>query len=375
MNRDADRDAPVTTSAAVLDPAAGEVAVRRLTLAPPHGDRVRVRIGASGVCHSDLHVVDGDWPSDEPLVLGHEGAGVVDAVGPEVRDVAPGDHVVLSWFAPCRRCPACAEGRAWLCARTRAVANTLPDGSTPLSDPDGGPAPLPFLGLGTFSEYAVVPEAAAVPIDAHVPFAVGALIGCAVTTGVGAAVRTARVRAGESAVVVGCGGVGQAILLGLGLTGAHPVVAVDLSDQRLDLARTLGAGHTLRGDDPQLPERVREITGGAHHAFEAIGRPATIETLPGLLRAGGQAVLVGMTAVDSRISLDPFDLADQGKSVLGCNYGSSVPAVDFPRLAALYGAGRLPLEQLIGARGTLRDAPRALAELRAGTGLRTVLAP
>ncbi|MFF9351515.1 alcohol dehydrogenase catalytic domain-containing protein [Streptomyces sp. NPDC014734] len=365
---------PRLTRAVVHDPATGETGIRTLTLAAPRADQVLVRVMASGVCHSDLHIVEGDWPTDTPLVLGHEGAGVVEAIGPDVHDVSVGDHVILSWFAPCRRCEACAAGRAWLCGNTKAVSNTLPDGSTPFSDEHGEDV-LPFLGVGAFSEYVVVPEAAAVPVDRNVPFDVGALIGCAVTTGVGAAVHTADVRPGDSAVVIGCGGVGQAVVLGLRTVGAHPIVAVDLSEERLELARSLGATHTLRGDDPDLTARVHEITGGAHHAFEAIGRPATIETLPGLLRAGGQAVLVGMTAIGAKVSIDPFDLADQGKSILGCNYGSSVPAVDFPRLAALHRAGRLPLDRLIGNRGTLTDVERAFGDLRAGVGLRTVLKP
>lgn len=363
-----------TTRAAVLDPATGNLAIRSLTLAAPRADQVLVRIKASSVCHSDLHVLDGDWPADAPMVLGHEGSGIVEAIGPDVRDVRVGDHVVLSWFAPCRRCEACLGGKAWLCSNTKAVANTLPDGSTPLSDDNGDPV-LPFLGVGTFSEFTVVPEAAVVPVDKKLPFDVGALVGCAVTTGVGAAVHTAQVEPGESAVVIGCGGVGQAILLGLGLVGANPGIAVDLSDDRLALARELGASHTLRGDDPMLTDKVLEITGGAHYAFEAIGRPATIEMLPGMLRAGGQAVLVGMTALGKRVSFDPFDLADQGKSIVGCNYGSSVPGVDFPRLAALTLTGRLKLDRLVGDHGTLDDVHRAFDDLRSGAGLRTVLTP
>jgi S-(hydroxymethyl)glutathione dehydrogenase/alcohol dehydrogenase len=363
-----------SSRAAVFDPATGAITVRTLTLAAPRADQVLVRIKASGVCHSDLHVVDGDWPADAPMVLGHEGAGVIEAIGPAVRDVKVGDHVVLSWFAPCRRCEACLGGKAWLCSNTKAVANTLPDGTTPLSGQDGEPV-LPFLGVGTLSEYSVVPESAVIPVEDALAFDVGALVGCAVTTGVGAAVHTARVEPGESAVVIGCGGVGQAILLGLGLVGAHPVVAVDLSDDRLALARELGATHTVRGDAPDLIERILDITGGAHCAFEAIGRPATIETLPSMLRAGGRAVLVGMTAIGARVSFDAFELTDQGKSVLGCNYGSSVPGVDFPRLAALTLSGRLPLNRLIGDRGSLDDVQKAFDDLRAGSGLRTVLTP
>lgn len=344
-----------------------------LRLAEVRDDLVRVRLRASGVCGSDLHVADGDWTVEGPLVLGHEGAGVVEEAGPAVKDVRPGDRVVLSWFAPCRRCRNCVRGRAWLCQNTRALENTLPDGTTGFVSADGSPVPA-FLGLGTFAEAAVVPESAAVRVPDGVPFPVAALIGCAVTTGVGAAANTAAARPGDSAVVVGCGGVGQAILLGLGLVGADPVIAVDLSDERLALASELGAAHALRGDDPDLAEHVRAITGGgADHAFEAIGNPATIGMLPSLLCRGGQAVIVGMPAEGVTVPLDPFDLADGGKRVLGCNYGSSVPLVDFPKIARLYLSGRLPLDRLVGRTTTLDGVDGALEDLRRAAGLRTVI--
>jgi S-(hydroxymethyl)glutathione dehydrogenase/alcohol dehydrogenase len=211
-------------------------------------------------------------------------------------------------------------------------------------------------------------------MPADVPARVAALIGCAVTTGVGAVLNTASVRPGDSAVVVGCGGVGQAILLGLSLVGAGPIVAVDLSDERLAHARSLGATHLLRGDDPDLVAHVAAITGGgADHAFEAIGRPETITLLPSLVGRGGQAVLVGMPAEGVRASFDPFDLADAGKKVLGCNYGSSVPAVDFPRIAQLYRSGRLPLDALVGAERPLDELDEAFGDLRNAVGLRTIL--
>jgi len=348
------------------------LALERLDLGEPRDDLVRVRIRGSGVCHSDLHVMNGDWPADTPVVLGHEGAGEVEAVGPTVRDVRPGDHVVLSWFAPCRRCRACASGRAWACANTRSVENRLPDGGTPLRRPDGTEV-WPYLGVGTFSSCVLVPESAVVPVPDEVSFGIAALIGCSVTTGVGAVLNTARVSAGESAVVIGCGGVGQAILLGLALVGAHPVVAVDLSEDRLTQARALGATATLRGDDEDLVVQVHKATGGADHAFEAIGFPQTIEMLPAMLAAGGTAIVVGMPAIDARASFSPFDLADKGKRIIGCNYGSSVPAVDFPRMAALYLAGRLPLDRLIGRTRPLHEVNEALADLESAIGLRTVL--
>lgn len=348
------------------------LAPERLVLEEPRDDLVHVRLRASGVCHSDLHVVNGDWPATTPVVLGHEGAGEVEAVGPSVRDLRPGDHVVLSWFAPCRRCRACASGRAWACTNTRSIENRLPDGGTPLRRSDGSEV-WPYLGLGTFSSEVLVPESAAVPIPDEVPFGVAALIGCSVTTGVGAVVNTARVAAGDSAVVIGCGGVGQAILLGLALVGANPVVAVDLAEDRLMQAKALGATATLRGDDEELVARVHEVTGGADHAFEAIGLPRTIEMIPAMLGAGGTAVVVGMPAIEVRASFSPFDLADQGKRILGCNYGSSVPAVDFPRIAALYLADRLPLDRLVGRTRPRREANEALVDLKGAIGLRTIL--
>lgn len=349
------------------------LAAEDLRLAAVRDDLVRVRLRASGVCGSDLHVLAGDWTLEGPLVLGHEGAGVVEDVGPDVTDVRPGDHVVLSWFAPCRRCEQCARGRAWLCRNTRALENTLPDGSTAFSYDDGAPV-ASFLGLGTFAESTVVPQSAAVPIRGDVPFPVAALVGCAVTTGVGAVINTAGVRPGETAVVLGCGGVGQAVVLGLELAGAGTIIAVDLSEERLGLARELGATHALRGDDPELHEHVHAITGGgADHAFEAIGRAATIEALPSLVGGGGQAVIVGMPAEGVTVSLDPFDLADSGKRILGCNYGSSVPSVDFPRLASLYASGRLRLDRLVGRTIGIDAVDEAFEDLRRAAGLRTII--
>nr|WP_275941310.1 alcohol dehydrogenase catalytic domain-containing protein [Planosporangium flavigriseum] len=344
-----------------------------MELVEPSGDLVRVRLTASGVCHSDLRVAAGEWAAPLPMVLGHEGAGVVEAVGPDVRTLRPGDHVALSWYAQCGRCRQCRQGRAWLCTGTQSTSHLLPDGRTSLRDAQGAPVHA-FLGLGTFAEATVVPAAAAVAIPADVPARIAALIGCAVTTGVGAVLNTAAVRAGDSAVVVGCGGVGQSILLGLALVGAGPIIAIDLSDDRLAHARTLGATHLLRGDDPDLVDHVAAITGGgADHAFEAIGRAETITLLPSLVGRGGQAVLVGMPADGVRASIDPFDLADAGKRVLGCNYGSSVADVDFPRIAQLYRSGRLPLDALVGVVRPLDELDDAFSDLAGVVGLRTIL--
>jgi S-(hydroxymethyl)glutathione dehydrogenase/alcohol dehydrogenase len=345
-----------------------------LSAPAPSGDLVQVRVLATGVCGSDLHAVDGEWTTPLPLVPGHEGAGRVEAVGPAVRDLTVGDHVILCWQAPCRRCEQCALGHPWLCSRTRALEHLLPDGRPAFA---AGAEPVhAYLGLGTFAEQVLVPEAAAIRISPEVPPPVAALIGCAVATGVGAVQRTAGVRAGESAVVLGCGGVGQSALLGLRLVGADPIIAIDTRPDRRDHALALGATEALDGRDPDLLAAVHRLTGGgADHAFEAIGLPDTLELLPALVGRGGQAVIVGMPAEGVRIELDPFDLADQGKRLLGCNYGSCVPTVDFPRLAQLFMRGLLPLDRLIGRRAPLAAVDRALADLRAGAGLRTILEP
>jgi S-(hydroxymethyl)glutathione dehydrogenase/alcohol dehydrogenase len=289
-----------------------------------------------------------------------------------VTEVSIGDHVVLSWFAPCRRCVACLSGRAWLCQNTRALDNTLPDGSTPLRRADGSDV-APYLGVATFAEATVVPESAVVKVPSAVPFPVAALIGCAVTTGIGAVIHAASVKAGDSAVVIGCGGVGQAIVIGLKLVGANPIIAVDLSPERLARVQEFGATHTLLGDDPHLVERIREITDGADYAFEAIGRPGSIEMLPDLIRAGGSAVLVGLTATGAKASFEPAALVDQGKSIIGCNYGNSVPKADFARMAKLYLSGALPLDKLVGREIGLDQANEAFDDLRAGTGFRTII--
>ncbi|MCX4238484.1 alcohol dehydrogenase catalytic domain-containing protein [Streptomyces ortus] len=361
------------SSAIVFDPRAG-LGTREVTLRPAGPGEVEIEVRAAGVCHSDLHIVSGDWPTDRPLVLGHEAAGVVTGVGPGVTSVGPGDHVVLSWFAPCRRCRKCVAGQGWLCTGTKAVANTLPDGTTPFTDADGE-AIWPYLGLGAFTDRLVVPETAAVQVPDELPFGIGALLGCSITTGIGAVVNTAGVRPGESAVVIGTGGVGLSVVMGLSLVGADPVVAVDLSPERLAAARKFGATHTLDGARDDVAAWCQDELGGVDYAFEAIGSPKVVETLPAMLTSGGAAVLVGMAATGATGSFDLFDLADQGKRILGCNYGSSVGELDIPKLARLYLAGRLPLDDLVGKVRPLKEAPLAFDDLRSNTGVRTILEP
>lgn len=353
------------TTGAVFTSPERPLALETLTVEDPRAGEVLVRLGASGVCHSDLHVLDGEWPAPTPAVLGHEGAGVVEAIGDGVLDVAVGDHVVLSWFYPCRRCRACAAGRAWACTGSRSEECVLPDGTTRLRRADGTVV-FPYLALGTFAGHAVVPESGAVRIPDAVPFEVAALIGCAVTTGVGAVLNNARVPAGASAVVIGCGGVGLAVVMGLALAGAHPIVAVDLADERLELARDLGATSTSRD--------VGSLAGGrADFVFEAIGTVPTIERVPDLLAPGGTGVLVGLTPEGQRASFDALSFAEAGKTLIGSNYGGAVPAVDFPRMAELYLAGRLPLDRLVSHRIGLDEVDAAFAAMRRRERMRSVV--
>lgn len=345
--------------------------INDVEVAEPMPGTVLVRLGASGVCGSDRHVLDGEWTLPSPTVMGHEGAGTVEAVGDGVQDVQAGDHVVLSWFYPCRRCTACLSGRAFVCTGSRSEECLLPDGSTPLSL--NGEQIYPYLAVGSMSEFTVVPESAAIRIPSEVPFDVASLLGCSVATGVGAVVNDAAVTPGSSAVVVGAGGVGLSIIMGLKLAGANPIIAMDLSKEKLELATELGATHTVQADEG-TQQQILEITnGGADFAFEAIGRKQTIESLPGLLVRGGTAVLVGLPPADQPISFDGLALAEGGIRIIGSNYGSTVPGRDFPRLAALYLAGRLPVDKLISDRIRLDDVNEAFDAMRRGERSRSVV--
>ena len=348
------------------------LAVHELDLRAPRGTEVRVRVMASGVCHSDLHLIDGDWPSGERLVPGHEAAGVGESVGEGVTDLAVGDHVVLSWFPPCHRCAACKRGEQWLCTGNMCNEHRLPDGSTALSQ-DGAEV-YPFIGVGALAEYVVVPETAAIKVPDALPFTIGALIGCSVATGVGAVLNTAQVRPGQAAAVIGCGGVGQATIAGLVLAGAHPVVAIDLAADRLELARAVGATHAVAGNAPDLAAQIAAAApDGLDYVFEAIGRVETINQALDLVNPGGAVVLEGLTSLDARVPLDAYTLAAEGKRLLGCNYGSSIASRDFPALAERYLAGDLPLDVLVGSEISLAGAIDAFEDMRHARGGRAVV--
>ncbi len=364
-----------TTRAAVLRTVGSPAGIETLEVAAPRTGEVRVRILASGVCHSDLHVRDGDWPRPTPIVMGHEGAGVVEAVGPGVSPERVGQPVALSWLVPCDACRSCRSGRPWACPDSPSFRHRLPDGATSLAAA-GGEAILSYCGIGTMASATVVPEAAAIALPGGVDPAVAALIGCCVSTGVGAVLKTAEVPAGASVAVIGLGGVGLSCVMGAALAGAARIVAIDRVEAKLAVGREVGATDgLLTNDDPAATiAALRDLTdGGPDFVFEAIGRTDTAELAIESLPVGGTAVLVGMTPVAARASFEVYPFVDGSRRILGSNYGFSVPAIDFPRYATLHLAGRLPIERLIDRRIGLDRLEAAFDRLRGGDGLRQVI--
>lgn len=361
--------------AAVLHRANEPLTIEEVDIAPPRQGEVLVRMVASGVCHSDYHPVLGEWTVGLPIVLGHEGAGVVEEIGPGVEGVAPGDHVILSWAPNCRRCFYCTIGRPALCelmARTAALS-TMFDGTTRLSL--DGRQVYQFAGTGTFGSYAVVPESGAIPISKEMPLDRAALIGCAVTTGVGAVTNTARVEAGASVMVIGCGGVGLSCIQGASLSSAHPIIAVDTNDAKLAQARALGATHTVnpRMQDPIEVAASLTAGRGVDYAFEAIGLAQTIEQAYEAIRPGGTAVVVGQVPEGVRISIDPYVMSDREKTLKGSNYGSARPTIDFPRLVHLYLSGKLKLDEMVTRVIRLDEINGAFDAMAAGEVVRSVI--
>ena len=337
----------------------------RLMLDPPKRHEVLVRMAAAGVCHSDLHVVDGEWERPAGVVMGHEGAAWIEGLGDGVEGLAAGDLVVLAWTAPCGACAACERAEPWLCLAPDGGNHRLRREDQRLHRPTGEPIGA-YSGLGTFGERQVVARSAAIKVDPRTPPEIAALIGCAVTTGIGAVRNTAQVKAGESVVVIGLGGVGLSAVMGAVLQGAHPVTAIDSSPAKLELAARAGAHRTL------LPAEA-EQSARADHVLECIGLVETIEMAIDLVRAGGTITLVGMTPHGKRASFDVYRFVEDGKVIRGSNYGSSDPATDFPTIARDYLDGRLPLDLLIEERIGLEQLDDAFAAMRRGDGARRVI--
>jgi S-(hydroxymethyl)glutathione dehydrogenase/alcohol dehydrogenase len=361
--------------AAVLRAVNESLSVEDVELADPDVGEVVVRLHASGVCHSDWNVVSGATPNPLPVVLGHEGAGVVEAVGPGVSAVAEGDHVVLSWLPACGRCFFCAEGRPALCehAMEGMFDGTLPNGGLRLSQ--NGNALYHYSFLSTFAERCIVPEECCVPIRQDAPLDVAALVGCAIMTGVGAAINRARVEPRSAVAVFGAGGVGLSVILGSRLAGAGTIVAVDPVPLKRDLARELGATH---GVDPQGEDAVtalRELTEGrgVDYAFDAAGVPGIVAQAYESVRRGGTVICIGIPPVGAEASLPGPSLPRDEKVVTGSFYGSCRPHVDMPLLLDLFMDGRLPLDRLVTRTFPLEEINDAFAAMNAGEVARAVI--
>lgn len=359
-----------TIRAAVLHEFGQPLVVEELELDPPKAGEVLVRMVASGVCHSDLHVVHGVHPTDLPVVLGHEGAGVVEALGPGVTGLAEGDHVLLTWLPYCGHCRQCARGWPNRCENTAWYDSTMEDGTCRLHA-DG--RLVHHYNTSSFAQRSVVPARTAVKVDPELPLEELALIGCAVMTGVGAVLNTAGVRPGDTVAVVGCGGVGLNVVQGARIAGAGAIVAIDLVPAKLELARELGATDVVDAREHDPVDTVHELVpGGVDHAFEALGRPDTIETVLALTGRGGQSILIGMAPPDARVGLDALTMTFEERCVRGSWYGSCVPLRDIPLLVELYRQGRLRLEPLI-TKCTLDDVNDAFRRMEAGETARSVI--
>lgn len=357
------------TTAAVLHTAGGPLELIDVELAEPGPGQALVRVRATGVCASDLHIVEGRLPKPLPIVPGHEAAGEVVGLGPGVDDLRVGAHVVLSILPRCLACPACLAGRTAHCSWGGGLAatGTLDGTSTAWRLPDGTPLHH-FNGVSSFSEYVVVPRSGAVEVDPAVPFSSAALLGCAVMTGVGAVRNAARVAPGQTVAVIGCGGVGLNVVQGARMAGAARIVAVDLDGVKLDLARRVGATDTVDARDLDVPVEVnRLVPGGVDHAFDAIGRPAALQDAYAMLAAGGTAVAVGLYALGDTITVPAFPLIGE-RRLVGTYLGGADPQVDIPLLATDVLQGSLRLDELIVER-PFAEVNDALDDLRHGRSL------
>jgi S-(hydroxymethyl)glutathione dehydrogenase / alcohol dehydrogenase len=343
--------------------------IEEIDIGAPAPHEVLVRTAATGVCHSDLHVLEGSIPTPLPTVLGHEPAGIVEAIGAEVREFRPGDHVIGCLSAFCGYCEYCLGGRPNLCGGAATVRG--PDEGARLSK--GGAPIAQFAHLSAFAERMLVHEHALVKIRTDMPLDRAALIGCGVTTGLGAALNTAKVRPGSSVAVIGCGGVGLAIIQGSRIAGAGRIIAVDTAAWKLDLARQVGATDGVNAADNPAARVVDMTSGGVDYGFEAIGLPATVRDALRMTRKGGTMIMVGVVPVGTNVELPGADIVMRGKSILGSMMGSNRFRVDMPRYVEWYLNGTLKLDEMISARLALHQVNDALEALRQGTAARSVL--
>ncbi len=363
-----------TTKAVLCRELNKPVVVEEITVESPRRGEVMVKLGACGVCHSDLSATNGTIPMPPPLVLGHEAAGEVVEVGEGVTAFAVGDHVVSSFIYMCGKCRFCSGGRPVLCVEQGKALTTLPDGTLRTHDRSGNPVSI-FSGCGVMAEYATVHADNLVKIDPGIPFDRAALVGCAVTTGVGAVFNTAKVTPGSTVAVFGCGGVGLNVVQGARIAGAGRIVAIDAAEAKLDMARRFGATDVLLarpGED--VSKALKKMTGGGpDYAFECVGSGELAATAFRSISRGGLAVVVGVAKPGDSTAVRTMTLPFEEKTLTGSYFGSCVPRVDFPRMLALYTAGKLLLDELITRRYAIEEAPQAFADLESGRNARGVI--
>jgi len=343
------------------------VEVTSILVPDPGPGEALVRVQASGVCHTDLHYREGGIGDDFPYFLGHEAAGVVEAVGDDVTDVAPGDFVIVNWRAVCGQCRACRRGRPWYCFNTHNARQkmTLEDG-TPLS---------PALGIGAFAEKTLVAAGQCTKVDPAAGPEVAGLLGCGVMAGLGAALNTAPVSRGDSVAVIGCGGVGDAAVLGASLAGAVRVIAVDVDDRKLEWARQFGATDLVNSRASDPVDRIRELTGGfgADVVIDAVGRPETYRQAFYGRDLAGTVVLVGVPTPEMRLELPLLDVFGRGGALKSSWYGDCLPTRDFPMLIDLHLEGRLPLDKFVSETIALDEVEKAFGKMERGEVLRSVV--
>lgn len=362
-------------NAAILWEQGAALSVEGAELGAPRAGEVLVEVRAAGVCHSDLHPARGDWPVRTPLVLGHEGAGVVREVGEGVKGVHAGDRVVFCWAPPCGACPPCLEGRPVLCDRLERTTyrNRLPAGDTLLSA--RGQRLAHYNGTACFADFAVVAEEGLIRVPEDVPFEALATLGCAVVTGVGAVLNAARVEAGAKVAVIGAGGVGLNVVQGARLAGCERIVALDTRAEPLRIAREFGATDVIDASGEKVAEQLKELTDGrgADYVFDTVGAPSTLAQALQFARKGGTVVLTGLARLDALAAFPLFPFVMQEKRLLGSLYGSGRPSKDVPRLVELYRAGRLKLSELATRTYRLEGVNDALAALSDGEGARGII--
>jgi NDMA-dependent alcohol dehydrogenase len=343
----------------------------------PRAGEVKVRLGASGVCHSDLSMQNGTMAAATPIVLGHEGAGIIEEIGEGVTGLAPGDHVVISWVPQCGQCFFCTRGQAQLCemANVALMTGGLLDGTTRFTS-QGSPL-FQMAASGTFSEVSVISAIGAVKIDPSLDLKVAALIGCGVLTGTGAALNTANINSGDTVAVVGCGGVGLNVIQGARIAGAGEIIAVDMNETKLQMAKQFGATTAVNASQGDPVSQVMDLTQqrGADVSFEVIGLPQTIDQTITMARRGGQAILVGVPRMDVMVNLPAFfGVVLAEKTIKGCWYGSSDVRRDVPKLIELYQKGELKLDELISRTITVDQVNEAFDAMKTGEVARSVIA-